>query len=144
MSRFELSDDEQNLLDDVFEQRPVLKDGSTAQVKVYFDGTELYVQQMFQHFIQSAKNRALARAKTSGAAAVAKVTAQKPKLVLISASSNSPMDWVDYYLQLFNAAGADAVWLPIEPALVQVGNCDTLDAGLISLEWSVKTIRALP
>lgn len=124
---FELSDDEQNLLDDVFEQRPVLKDGSTAQVKVYFDGTELYVQQMFQHFIQSAKNRALVRAKTSGAAAVAKVTAQKPKLVLISASSNSPMDWVDYYLQLFNAAGADAVWLPIEPALVQVGNCDTLD-----------------
>lgn len=125
--RFELSDDEQNLLDDVFEQRPVLKDGSTAQVKVYFDGTELYVQQMFQHFIQSAKNRVIARAKASGAAEVAKVTAQKPKLVLISASSNSPMDWVDYYLQLFNAAGADAVWLPIEPALVQAGNCDTLD-----------------
>jgi cyanophycinase len=125
--RFELSDDEQNLLDDVFEQRLVLQDGSTQQVKVYFAGTEVYVQQMFQHFIQSAKNRAVARAKVQGQAAADKVAARKPKLVLITASSNSPMDWVDYYLQLFNAAGADAQWLPIEPALVQSGNCDTLD-----------------
>jgi cyanophycinase len=124
---FALSDDEQSLLDDLFEQRPVLADGSTAQVKVYFDGTETYVQQMFQHFIQSAKNRAVARAKAEGKAAVAKVVAQKPKLVLISASSYNPMEWVDYYLQLFNAAGAEAVWLPIEPALVQTGNCDNLD-----------------
>lgn len=123
---FDLSDDEQNLVDDMFELRPVLKDGSTQQVKVYFDGTQVYVQQMFQHFIQSAKNRAVARAKFAGEAAD-KVATQKPKLVLITASSNSPMDWVDYYLQLFNAAGAEAVWLPIEPALVQEGNCDTLD-----------------
>ncbi len=120
--RFDLSDDEQNLLDDVFEQRPVLKDGSTARMKVYFSGTELYVQQMFQHFIQSAKNRAVVRAKAAGVQA-----AEQPKLVLITASSHTSMDWVDYYLQLFNDAGADAVWLPIEPALVQVGNCDSLD-----------------
>ncbi|MEH8021437.1 cyanophycinase [Rheinheimera metallidurans] len=125
--RFDLSDDEQNLLDDIFEQRPVLQDGSTAQVKVYFDGTELYVQQMFQHFIQSAKNRAIARAKQLNAAAAQQALTQKPTLVLITASSNSSMDWVDYYLQLFNAAGANAVWLPIEPALVQAGNCETLD-----------------
>ncbi|WP_165907409.1 cyanophycinase [Rheinheimera sp. D18] len=124
---FDLSDDEQNLLDDIFEQRPVLQDGSTAQVKVYFDGTELYVQQMFQHFIQSAKNRAIARAKQLNAAAAQQALTQKPTLVLITASSNSSMDWVDYYLQLFNAAGANAVWLPIEPALVQEGNCETLD-----------------
>lgn len=110
----DLTDDEQNLLDDWFEQRPVLADGSTAAMQVYYPGVAPYVREMFEAFIASAKSRGVAQGKLSADG--------KPKLVLLTASSNDPLQWVDYYLQLFTAAGADAVWLPLEPALTEISS----------------------
>lgn len=114
LSAFEsldLTDDEQNLLDDWFEQRPILADGRTAPMQVYYPGVAPYVRQMFEAFVASAKSRSVAQGKLSADG--------KPKLVLLTASSNDPLQWVDYYLQLFTAAGADAMWLPLEPALTE-------------------------
>lgn len=108
----DLTDDEQNLLDDWFEQRPTLADGSTAPMRVYYPGVAPDVREMFEAFVASAKNRSVAQGKISADG--------KPKLVLITASSNDPLQWVDYYLQLFTAAGADAKWLPLEPALTDI------------------------
>jgi cyanophycinase-like exopeptidase len=107
----DLTDDEQNLLDDWFEQRPVLADGRTAPMQVYYPGVAPYVREMFEAFVASAKSRGVAQGKLSADG--------KPKLVLLTASSNDPLQWVDYYLQLFTAAGADASWLPLEPALTE-------------------------
>ncbi len=101
----DLSDDEQNLLDDVFEQRQLKRDGSPKIMQLYFDGHLPYVQQMFKDFIDAARQHSKLPSTI------------RPKLLLLSASSNDPLQWVDYYLQHFNAAGADAQWLPIEPAL---------------------------
>ncbi len=115
LSEFEaldLSDDEQNLLDDWFEQRPTLADGSTAPMQLYYPGIALYVREMFEAFVASAKSRGVLQGKISADG--------KPKLVLLTASSNDPLQWVDYYLQLFTAAGADAIWLPLEPAITEV------------------------
>ncbi len=112
-----LSDDEQNLLDDLFELRLTRQDGRTAMMQLSFRDTEPYVQQMFRAFLQSASDRAKARGEPVA----------RPKLLLITASSNDPFQWVDYYLQLFTAAGADAGWLPLEPALAQGGDCADLN-----------------
>lgn len=113
LETLELSDDEQNLLDDWFEQRPKLADGSTAAMQVYYPGVAPYVRHMFEAFVASAKNRSRGKGK--------------PRLVLITASSNDPLQWVDYYLQLFRGAGADAMWLPLEPSLTQQPNCDEIN-----------------
>jgi len=107
----DFTDDEQNLLDDWFEQRPTLADGSTAPMQVYYPGVAPYVRQMFEAFVTSAKSRSVKQGNIRAS--------DKPKLVLITASSNDPLQWVDYYLQLFAGAGADAVWLPLEPALTE-------------------------
>lgn len=112
-----LSDDEQNLLDDLFELRLTRQDGRTAMMQLSFRDTEPYVQQMFRAFLQSASDRAKARGEPVA----------RPKLLLLTASSNDPFQWVDYYLQLFTAAGADAGWLPLEPALAQGGDCAGLN-----------------
>lgn len=112
-----LSDDEQNLLDDLFELRLTRQDDRTAMMQLSFRDTEPYVQQMFRAFLQSASERAKARGEPVA----------RPKLLLLTASSNDPFQWVDYYLQLFTAAGADAAWLPLEPALAQGGDCAGLN-----------------
>jgi len=127
----ELSADEQSLLDDWFEQRPQLADGSTQSMQVYFAGTEVYVQQMFRAFVASGRERAALRRGHA---------IEKPRLVLITASSYNVFEWVDYYRQLFSAAGAEVHWLPIEPALVQDGRCDQLDQQ--RLVWNGQFQRA--
>ncbi len=123
-----LSDDEQNLLDDLAEQRPLRRDGSSQIMAVYFPGTAGYVQDLFRSFLNSAAERAAVRAANTGETRSAAET-RRPRLLLITASSNNPLEWVDYYLQLFTAAGADAEWLPLEPALAQGVACETLNEG---------------
>ena len=97
----------------MFEQRQLKRDGSPKIMQVYFNGHQPYVQQMFKDFIEAAR---LHKRSQQNAGQVYE-PATRPKLLLITASSNDPLQWVDYYLQHFHAAGADAMWLPIEPAL---------------------------
>jgi cyanophycinase len=65
---------------------------------------------MFKYFIDAARQHSQLP------------TTARPKLLLITSSSNDPLQWVDYYLQHFNAAGADALWLPLEPAMTSIVN----------------------
>ena len=58
----------------------------------------------------------------------------KPRIVILTASSNDVFEYVSYYLSLFEAAGADAQWLPLEPALIRAKDCSRLDA--LRFEWN--------
>lgn len=117
-NHLELTGDEQSLLDDWFEIRPLTQNGATRTMQVYYAGTPDYVRAMFEAFVASGRERATAR---TGKAVL------RPRLVLITASSYNVFEWVDYYQQLFTAAGAEVVWLPIEPAIIQGSPCAELD-----------------
>jgi cyanophycinase-like exopeptidase len=117
-NHLELTGDEQSLLDDWFEIRPLTQNGTTRTMQVYYAGTAYYVRAMFEAFVASGRERATAR---TGKAVL------RPRLVLITASSYNVFEWVDYYQQLFTAAGAEVVWLPIEPAMTHESACTELD-----------------
>jgi cyanophycinase len=54
-----------------------------------------------------------------------------PKFLIMTSSSNNSYDAVDFYVELFNQAGADAQWLPIDRAYQdarQLERCDLIHA----------------
>lgn len=112
-----LSEDLLQLYDDVFEIRPSDRQGKTRNAVVYLEGSEVYVQQLFREFVAAAAVNPLRKDRLA-----------TPRIVVLTASSNNPYEYVDYYLSLFEAAGADARWLPIEPALTQLSHCTELNA----------------
>lgn len=96
----QLNDDEQALVEDACERAP------TGDISIYWPGTDPITQQMFRQLVQAGAARSGDPAK-------------KPLLLLITASSYNPYEWVSYYRQLFSAAGAEVRWLPIEAAWSQ-------------------------
>ncbi|NQD37576.1 cyanophycinase [Permianibacter sp. IMCC34836] len=122
-----LSEDLLQLYDDVFEVRPVDKSGKTRKSLVYLDGSERYVQQMFREFVAAAASNP-ARKSPGTRASASRPPKDRPRVLLITASSNNPYEYVDYYLSLFEQAGAEAVWLPIEPALPRTRDCRALNS----------------
>ena len=111
-----LSEDQLQLYDDAFEVRPLTKAGKTAKSLTYLKAGEPYVEAMFRQFVEAAAQQPL-RKDTRG----------KPRIVVLTASSNNPYEYVDYYLSLFESVGAEAVWLPLEPAFPQVKSCAELN-----------------
>lgn len=124
-----LSDDQLQLYDDAFEVRPLAKSGHTARMVTYLKGGEPYVEDMFRQFVAAAANNSLRRDKTA-----------KPRIVVLTASSNNPYEYVDYYLSLFESVGAEAIWLPLEPALPRAGDCSQLN--VLRFEWNGAFDRA--
>lgn len=118
-----LGDEELGLLDDIFQGRALRKDGSTQEEQVYLDGSAAYVQAIFRDFVASAAAGAQRKGRTD-----------KPRVVILTASSNDAFEYVSYYLSLFEAAGAQASWLPLEPALIRAKDCAQLDA--LRFEWN--------
>lgn len=54
---------------------------------------------------------------------------ERPLIAVSTASSRDPFDALDFYLQVFEQAGADVVWLPLDAAVRQAraaGRCDAL------------------
>lgn len=123
--QLKLTGNEQSAIEDSCEVRPQRSDGSTARMAVYWPGTDAVTRELFQGFIDSARERRqLRHAQTP--------VMQRPRLLLITASSYNPYEWVDYYQQLFQAAGADVDWLPLEPAISQQAqpwDCGAIEAG---------------
>ncbi len=135
-----LSDDEYSVIEDSCEVRPQRPDGSTARMAVYWPGTYAVTQQLFQSFVTSAQQRRQLRNPQTPAT-------QKPRLLLITASSYNPYEWVDYYQQLFQAAGADVDWLPLEPALSQQPqpwNCNKIEAGRLKHSGQLRRAERYP
>lgn len=116
-----LGDEEGGLVDDIFQVRALRTDGSTQEEQVYLDGSAGYVQSIFRDFV-------------AAAAAADTTRTNKPRVVILTASSNDAFEYVSYYLSLFEAAGADASWLPLEPALIHAKDCNQLDA--LRFEWN--------
>ncbi|OGT60655.1 MAG: hypothetical protein A3E01_00450 [Gammaproteobacteria bacterium RIFCSPHIGHO2_12_FULL_63_22] len=117
------------LVDDIFQVQALRRDGSTQEALVYLDGSPAYVQAIFRDFVASAAAGAQRGAKPSAPGKPA-----KPRLVILTASSNDAFEYASYYLSLFEAAGADAFWLPLEPALIRAKDCSQLDA--LRFEWN--------
>ena len=124
-----LGDEELSLVDDIFQVRALRRDGTTHESLVYLDGSPTYVQAIFHDFVASA---------AAGPRRDGKPTkpgkSGKPRLVILTASSNDAFEYASYYLSLFEAAGADAFWLPLEPALIRAKDCGQLDA--LRFEWN--------
>ncbi|WP_348728427.1 cyanophycinase [Rheinheimera texasensis] len=135
-----LSGDEYSVIEDSCEVRPQRPDGSTARMAVYWPGTYAVTQHLFQAFVTSAQQRRQLRSPQTPAS-------QKPRLLLITASSYNPYEWVDYYQQLFSAAGADVDWLPLEPALSQQNqpwDCKAIEAGRLKHSGQLRRAERYP
>ncbi|MCX7042081.1 MAG: hypothetical protein NT117_05245 [Gammaproteobacteria bacterium] len=113
----------QGLVDDIFQVRALRHDGSTQEYQTFLDGSAGHVQETFRDFVASAAAGARRRGNSG-----------KPRLVVLTASSNDVFEYVSYYLSLFEAAGAQALWLPLEPALIRAKDCSQLDA--LRFEWN--------
>ncbi|MDZ7868427.1 MAG: cyanophycinase [Rheinheimera sp.] len=138
--QLKLNGDEQSAIEDSCEVRPQRPDGSTARMAVYWPGTYVVTQELFQGFVDSARQRRQLRSPQTPAS-------QKPRLLLITASSNSPYEWVDYYQQLFQAAGADVDWLPLEPALSQQAqpwDCSAIETGRLKQSGQLRRAERYP
>lgn len=56
---------------------------------------------------------------------------EKPEIVVLTSASRDPLDAVDFYLDLFQQAGANTTWLPIDAAVAAArrnDDCDQLDS----------------
>ena len=119
----DLGDEEGGLVDDIFQVRAMRKDGSTQEEQTYLDGSAGYVQSTFRDFVSAAAAGTQRKHRTD-----------KPRVLILTASSNDAFEYVSYYLSLFEAAGAQASWLPLEPALIRAKDCDQLEQ--LRFEWN--------
>ena len=125
LAALNLSEEEGWLLDDACEVRPLRRDGGTRQALVFLDGSAAHAQEIFRGFVASVAERAHARGRVG-----------RPRIVYLTASSTDPFNDVDYYGSLLEQAGAQAQWLPLEPAFVQARDC----AGIEALRWPLNGV----
>ncbi len=167
LERLDLNGDEYSLLEDACEVRPLDPAGQPAELKLYWPGTDTATQQLFSAFVQSAKQRRdrrrdarsaganIAGANNAGVSAAAKRTQTEPaKVLLITASSYNPYEWVSYYRQVFSAAGAQVLWLPIEAAWSQqtaaestaetAADCSAIERGRLAMSGQLRRAELYP
>ena len=68
-------------------------------------------------------------ARIRAAKATADVGTGRPSILILTASAQDSFSAVDYYLDIFRQAGADASWLPLDTVIVHAirhDQCDTL------------------
>lgn len=104
------SADEQLWLADHLEWRQLDRNGASRRDQVYWPGMDAVVRDLYRDFVNRAGNNGQ----------------RKPRIGLITASARDVFSAVDYYRSVFSAAGADVIWLPVEPALAQATHCDQL------------------
>lgn len=131
-----LGEDELSLIEDACEVRLTDQQGQSLTMQVYWDGMQPFSRALFEQFIQQAAER---KALRSGHTA----TTHKPTLLLLTSSSYNPFEWVDYYKQVFEFAGANVVWLPLEPAMTR-GRCDDLAANRLRFNGQLRRAERYP
>ncbi len=124
-----LTEDELQLFDNAFEVRPLRDDGQTRRDLVYLDGSDTKAQALYRDFVALAANSPLRRARSG-----------KPRVLVLTASSYDVFGSVDYYLSLFEQAGAEVQWLPLEPGFVRAHDCRELDN--LRFAWNGAYARA--
>lgn len=73
----------------------------------------------------------------------------KPKIVVLTASSRDPFAAVDYYRSLFNSLGAEASWLPISKTYQTIQGeglaaCDQFEERLASVQQTYRRAEIYP
>lgn len=154
-----LNDDETTLIEDACEVLQYKADQQPKQVELYWPGTDPLTRQMFSTFVQSAQARKTARSgiasntsanpdQPSNPAAGKTASASGPAatILLLTASSYNPYEWVNYYQQLFEAAGATVIWLPIEAAWSQqqVPDCSQLEISRLRQAGQLRRAELYP
>lgn len=129
LAPIKLGAEEQGLVDDVFQVRPLRRDGRTQREEVFLEASEPTMQAIYRDFVAAAAGNPQRKDKSG-----------RPRVVVLTSSSTDVFASVDYYLALFEAAGAEARWLPLEPALIRAGDCDELEA--LRFRWNGVTGRA--
>lgn len=66
--------------------------------------THIFSKQIYQSFVQFASQKATNSSK-------------KPNVLVVTASSRDPFEAADFYTDVFNKAGANATWLPLDATL---------------------------
>jgi cyanophycinase len=80
---------------------------------------------IFSHFVAMA--RGAAKTRTGNAP-------ERPRIAVLTASSVNPFDAVAFYLAVFEQAGADAVWLPLDGAVrASFGRCQNIGTARVAL-----------
>ncbi len=115
MDDAKFSADEQLWLADHLEWRQLDRNGRSRRDQVYWPGMDPVVRDLYRDFVNRAGQRSSARDNT-----------RKPRIGLITASARDVFSAVEYYRSVFAAAGAEVIWLPVEPALAQSTHCDQL------------------
>ncbi len=99
------------------------------------------------HLDESAVNGGVAVLRAFVQAAQAR-TSERPKIAVVTASALDPMDAVDFYLDAFEALGADAVWWPVDAAVAEArfarGDCAELAALRMERLRMVQRARIYP
>lgn len=127
-----LNDAEYYLMLDLLEQ-PVMAKGTDVRLKEQVDlgnSTHLFSTEIYRSFVNLAKDVS---------------NANKPKILVITASARDPFEAVDFYQQAFSQAGSDASWLPLDATLnaliQQPGNrkevCQQLAAKRLEVQGSM-------
>jgi len=129
LAPIKLGAEEQSLVDDVFQVRPLRRDGRTQREQVFLEASDPTIQAIYRDFVAAAAANPQRRDKSG-----------RPRVVVLTSSSTDVFASVDYYLALFEAAGAEARWLPLEPALIRTRDCDDLEA--LRFRWNGVISRA--
>lgn len=91
---------------------------------------------LYQRFVQETSSR-LASTESG----------QRPKIIIVTASSRDPFESVEFYQQAFEQAGADAVWLPLDSALqmaLSTKQCQKLNQYRFELQGNLDGDRRYP
>lgn len=114
-----LSDHNWYLMLDYLQHRQSYQQQRKTEQVILSDSKHAATIQIFTSFVKLADR--VRKKKLSASASVdSSLTAQKskPLIVFLTSSSRDPFDAVDFYLQVLSQAGADAKWLPIDPAVL--------------------------
>ena len=112
-----LTEDELQRFDDACEVRPLDRDGHTQRDSVYLPGSDAPAQALYRDFVALAAHAPTRRHRVG-----------KPRILVLTVSSQNVFGSVYYYLSLFQQAGAVVDWLALEPALARSPDCRDLDA----------------
>ena len=95
---------------DIFEKRPMIEGREIKEKVILAQNQNKLATAIFQKFVQMARetNTESNRKKRN-----------KPKIVFLTSSARDPFAAVYFYKQVFEQAGGDAFWLPLDRAVTQ-------------------------
>lgn len=113
-------------------------DGSSKQEQVILDASRSsHTIELYRLFVQQALKKRQQR----------QPTAQRPLIAIVTASARDPLESAHFYLSVFEQAGAEVIWLPIDAALqkgIATGECKMLPLFRQQLQGNIDKQRLYP